>query len=85
MFIWENKQKLVSNQASIKYKDSNLMINGELYENKVQPPSVGRILTITGAERDILNGVKWASSEVFKEKESLFTGYALSVQVMCHL
>ena len=79
MLIWENKQKLVSSQASIKYKDGNLMINDEPYENKVQPPSVRRILTITGAERDILNGMKWASSEVFEEKGSSFTGYALDV------
>ena len=46
MMIWENKQKLVSNQAAMSYNNGKLMINGKEYDSQVKTPTVRKILTL---------------------------------------
>ena len=79
MLMWENKQKLISNQAAMAYKDGKLVINGEEYKSQIQLPTVRKILTLTAVERDVLNKINLAPSEVFEEKGSKFFGYAINV------
>ena len=74
--IWENKQKLVSNQASMSFKNGELQINGTQYKSKIKPPTVRKILALTGEEGEMLRKINLAVSETFNEKGSAFTGVA---------
>ena len=70
---------MLSDQANLTFQNGRLLIDGEQYKSKINPPTVRRILTLTNGEKETYSRHTLRTTPKFQEKGSIFFGIALNV------